>query len=146
MLRLAAVALDYRASCRNASGPGKPVPLPTGCRPGMARDAVIDARSEQAILVRQAEFAVIDPSGADRRASDDLCPIIEVADPLAGDDFAADTGTGDQNFRAEPARLLAGALGEVRAADAFRKSQKILDLRTAAGLSADRIAFYHNGL
>src|SRR5204863_5367353 len=54
-------------------------------------------------------------------------------------------GAGDENLGAEPARLLAGPLGEVRAADAFGKTQIILDFRTAAGLSTDRIAFYYNG-
>src|SRR5205823_1958192 len=101
--------------------------------------------TEQAVLVRQAEFAVIDPSDANRGASNDICAILEIADPLAGDDFTADTGAGNENFRAEPACLLAGPLGEVRATDALRKTQIILDLRTAAGLSTDCIAFNYDG-
>src|SRR6202022_2563421 len=43
-------------------------------------------------------------------------------------------------------RLLAGALGEFRTADALREPQIILDFRTAAGLSANGIALDQNGL
>ena len=44
------------------------------------------------------------------------------------------------------ASLFAGPVGEFRTADALRKPQIILDLRTAAGLSANGIALDQNGL
>ena len=74
--------------------------------------AVIDTGSKEPILIRQPQFAVIDASSANRGTSDDLGAVIEVANALAGDNFAPNTGSGDQQFGTEPAGLLAGALGE----------------------------------
>src|SRR5882762_9830074 len=68
-----------------------------------------------------------------------------MADPLAGDDLAANTGALDQDFRAEAACLLAGALGELSAADALGEPQVILDFWTGAGLSPDRVALDQYG-
>src|SRR5207249_919723 len=113
---------------------------------GLARPGtVVNACAEQAVLIRQPQTTVIDPGGADRGASDDLCPVFQMADPLAGDDLAANTRALDQDFRAEAACLLAGALGELSTADAFREPQVILNLWAGAGLPADRVALDQDG-
>src|SRR5258705_5151285 len=84
--------------------------LLTAAQHGLARPGtVVNTCAEQAVLVRQAQSAVIDPGGADRGASDDLCPVFEMADPLAGDDLAANTRAVDHDLRAQAACPLAGA-------------------------------------
>src|SRR3984893_5958945 len=105
-------------------------------RPG----SVIYAGPEKAMFVWHPQSPVIYAGCANRRARDDLCPVGQIADPLAGDNLAANTFAVEQYFCAKVTRLLAGALGEFRTADALREPQIILDFRTAAGLSAHGIA------
>src|ERR1700724_3877975 len=100
----------------------------------------------KAILVCQPQSPVIYAGCANRRGRDDLCPVGQVTHPLTGDNLAANTFAVEQYFCAEVTRLLAGALGEFRTADALREPQIILDLRTAAGLSANGVALDQNGL
>ena len=103
---------------------------------GLARPgAVVDACSEQPILVRQIQAPIGDPGGADRGVRDDLRAIGQIADALAGLELAAHTLAQQQDLGAEAARLLAGVLGELAAADAFGKAQIVLDPGTARGLA-----------
>ena len=52
----------------------------------------------------------------------------------------------NENLGPELCGLLSRTLSEIRAANPFRKTQIILDLRTSAGLAADGETFDKNGL
>jgi hypothetical protein len=71
--------------------------------------AVVDACSEQSILVRQVQASIGDPGGADRGVRDDLRAVGQIADALAGLELAAHTLAQQQDLGAEaaPARFWA---------------------------------------
>ena len=49
-----------------------------------------------------------------------------------------------EELRAEPDRLVAGALGQPHAGDAAREAQVVADHRAGAGLAADRLGLEHD--
>ena len=67
-------------------------------------------------------------------------------DALARRELTTHAFPSEQNFRAEPAGLVAGAFGKLRARDPVWKAKVVLDLRTAARLAANRPALDHHGL
>ena len=108
--------------------------------------AVIDSGAEQAILLRQTEAPILDARSADRHARNNFGPIVEVDYTLTRGEFPADPSAVNENLGSELCGLLSRTLSEIRAANPFRKTQIILNLRTSAGLAADSETFDKNGL
>ena len=89
--------------------------------------AVVDTGSKEPVLIRQPQFTVIDASSANRGTSDDLGAVIEVANALAGDNFAPNTGSGDQQFMSE-LLMFAGTLQTKLSPPAALRLAKICEL------------------
>src|SRR5439155_12365795 len=102
--------------------------------------AVIHAGAEEALLVGQAEPAVLDTGRADGSARRDPRAVLQDTDAFARGHLRAHAFAREQDLGAELDRLLARALGELRAADAGGKTEIVLDLRARRGLPADRPA------
>ena len=83
---------------------------------------------------------VVDAGCADGGAGRHLRAVGEVPDALARRELATHAFSSEQDLRAEPAGLVAGAFGQLRAGDPVRKAKVILDVRTAPGLAAHRPA------
>src|SRR5437667_3928676 len=89
--------------------------------------AIVQADSQEAVFVRQAQAGVFDSRRADRGPSDDFSTVREIPHALSGREFAFDSLASDQNVSAETASLAAGTVRHFRATDAVGESQIVFD-------------------
>ena len=75
-----------------------------------------------------------------------LVPSSRSTTPLTGGEFPAHARAVNAGSRPRTGGLLTRTLGEICAADAFRKAEIVLDLRAGAGLAADGEAFDQDSL
>ena len=108
--------------------------------------AVVEARAAEAFLPLDLQLVVLDTGRADRGARDDPGAVLEHAGAHALREVAAHACARDENLGAEAVRLLARAVGEVRAADPVGEAEIVLDPGAAPRLAADGKPLDHDRL
>src|ERR1700679_2032777 len=107
--------------------------------------AVKDTRAAQPFFVPEVETAVLNTGGTDCGVHHKAGAIRQVADRLTGHELGTHPLMQQKDFCSKAVGLITGTFREVRAADALRESQVILDPGTGPRLSAYGVALDQQG-
>src|ERR1700721_301504 len=89
--------------------------------------AVKETRAAQPFFVPEVETAVLNTGGTDRGVHHKAGAVRQVADRLSGHELGTHPLMQQKDFRSKAISLVTGTFREVRAADALRESQVVLN-------------------
>src|ERR1700733_7496255 len=102
--------------------------------------SVVHARAAQPFFVPEVEAAVLNTRGTDRGVHHKAGAIRQGADRLTGHELGSHPLIQQKDFRSKAISLVTGTFREVRAADALRESQVVLNPGTGTRLSTYGVA------